>query len=386
MLVHNKAVADSNMRYLETGVTFRSHGQQVREDGEVRGPESVLNHICVTRDMEATVRVLSDATTDHSVIVASVLVNRVAPTTKSINRRNFKALERPALLQALDSWPWSDVFQIRDLDRVLDFVSRGIDHVFDQAAPSKAITVKEGSLPLYHQPDSLALMAKRDSLGRGPRYKAARNKVTAMVRRDKEMSNLSKLSESGNSPTVLWEIANAAVDKPRQPLLASVKKADGTDTEGNLEAANVVNAYYVEKVRKIGAGRGVQNSTRESATKPRSRDTRGNISFTFSLDFANASRIAKVITGLKTTSVLGTNGIPVAVLKMGSNVLAGPISHLVNMSLSAGVFPSAFKTALIHPVYKVGGIVMILGSQLSICTQNAHIPSVFLHALNANSS
>jgi hypothetical protein len=41
--------------------------------------------------------------------------------------------------------------------------------------------------------------------------------------------------------------------------------------------------------------------------------------------------------------------------KMGSDMLAGPVSHLVNMSLSAGVFPSAIKTALIHPVYKGGG-------------------------------
>jgi hypothetical protein len=44
-----------------------------------------------------------------------------------------------------------------------------------------------------------------------------------------------------------------------------------------------------------------------------------------------------------------------SVLKMGSDMLAGPLSHLVNMSLSAGVFPSAFKMALIHPVYKGGG-------------------------------
>jgi hypothetical protein len=65
----------------------------------------------------------------------------------------------------------------------------------DQAAPTKVITVKEGLLPLYLRPNTLAIMAKRDSLSRGPRYKAARNKVTAMVRRDKEMSNLSKLSE-----------------------------------------------------------------------------------------------------------------------------------------------------------------------------------------------
>jgi hypothetical protein len=141
--------------------------------------------------------------------------------------------------------PWFDVFQIKDPDKVLDFVTRGIVHGLDQAAPSKAITVKEGLLPHYLRPDTLARMDKRDSLGRGPRYKAARNKVTALVRRDKEMSNLSKLSELGNSPTVLWEIANAAVGKPRKPHPASVKKADGTDTEGSLEAANVV-AYYVE--------------------------------------------------------------------------------------------------------------------------------------------
>jgi hypothetical protein len=57
-------------------------------------------------------------------------------------------------------------------------------------------------------------MAKRDSLGRGPRYRAARNRVTVMVRWVKEASNLAKLAESGNSPAVLWEIANAAVGKP----------------------------------------------------------------------------------------------------------------------------------------------------------------------------
>jgi hypothetical protein len=45
----------------------------------------------------------------------------------------------------------------------------------------------------------------------------------------------------------------------------------------------------------------------------------------------------------------------VAILKMGSDVLAGPISHLGNMLLSAGIFASAFKTALIHPAYKGGG-------------------------------
>jgi hypothetical protein len=353
LLAHDSAIAEANMRYLMTGVTYRSHGRHEREDGEARAHESILDHVYVTRDLEATVAVLTDSTTDHFPVVAAVKINQVTPTLKIMKRRNFKALERPALLQALEAWPWSDVYGIRDPDKVLDFVTRGIVNGLDQAAPVKSITVREGSLPVYLRPDTLALMAKRDSLGRGPRYRAVRNRVTALVRRDKEASNLAKLVESGNSPAVLWEIANAAVGKPRQPLPTSVTRADGTQTEGNLETADTINGYYVQKVLRIRAGRGVQNTSRKTSTTSRDGDGRGKNNFAFG--FASAGRIAKVFSGLKSTSALGTDGIPVSVLKMGSDMLAGPVSHLVNMSLSAGVFPSAFKTALIHPVYKGGG-------------------------------
>jgi hypothetical protein len=191
----------------------------------------------------------------------------------------------------------------------------------DLAVPLKMIMVKEGGvLPLFLRPETLALMAKRDSLGHGPRYKAVRNKVTAMVWRDKEMSDLAKLSKSGNSPTVLWEIANAAVGKSCQPLPASVRKADGTDKKGNLEAANVVNLYYVEKVRKFVPA-GESRTALERALQGPGAEIRGN-KFPSPFGFAIAGRISKVITGPKNTSALGTDGIPVAVLNMGSDTLA----------------------------------------------------------------
>jgi hypothetical protein len=60
MLAHDNAIAEANMRYLTTGVTYRSHGQHKREDGEVRGHQSVLDHVCVTKDLKATVSVLAD--------------------------------------------------------------------------------------------------------------------------------------------------------------------------------------------------------------------------------------------------------------------------------------------------------------------------------------
>jgi hypothetical protein len=135
LLAHDNAIEEANMRYLTTGVTYRLHGLHKRKDGEARGHESVLNHVCVTRDLKATVTVLTDSTKDHFPVVAAIKVNRVNPTQKTMERRNFKALERPALLQALDAWPWSDVYGIRDPDKVLDFITRGIVNGLDQAAP-----------------------------------------------------------------------------------------------------------------------------------------------------------------------------------------------------------------------------------------------------------
>jgi hypothetical protein len=203
LLVHDNTIAEANMRYLMTKGSYRSHGLHKREDGELRGQESVLDHVCVTKDLEARVSVLTNLTTDHFPVVAAIKVNRVTSTQKTLNRRNFKALERPALIHALEFCPWSDVYGSRDPDKVLDFITKGIVNSLDQAAPSKTIKVKEGLLPLYLRPDRVVMMAKRDTLGRVPRYKAARNRVTALVRRDKEASNLAKLTESGNSPAVL---------------------------------------------------------------------------------------------------------------------------------------------------------------------------------------
>jgi hypothetical protein len=76
---------------LKSCSTYRSHGRHEREEGEVRAHESVLDHIYVARDLEATVAVLSDSTTDHYPVVAAVKVNKVTPTLKIMKRRKLKA-------------------------------------------------------------------------------------------------------------------------------------------------------------------------------------------------------------------------------------------------------------------------------------------------------
>jgi hypothetical protein len=92
MLAHDNAVADANMRYLEMGIKYRSHGRHVREDGKAREYESILDHMCVSWDLVATINVLTDTTTDHFPLLASVSIDKLTPSNKSIEQRIFKKL------------------------------------------------------------------------------------------------------------------------------------------------------------------------------------------------------------------------------------------------------------------------------------------------------
>jgi hypothetical protein len=51
MLAHNTAVAEANIRYMETGIRYRYHGRHVREDGKAREDKSTLDHMCVSKDL-----------------------------------------------------------------------------------------------------------------------------------------------------------------------------------------------------------------------------------------------------------------------------------------------------------------------------------------------
>jgi hypothetical protein len=52
---------------------------------------------------------------------------------------------------------------------------------------------------------------------------------------------------------------------------------------------------------------------------------------------------------------LGVDEIPTSVLKRGVEILMGPISHLVNRSLSEGKVPDQFKIGRVPSIHKGKG-------------------------------
>jgi hypothetical protein len=192
-------------------------------------------------------------------------------------------------------------------------------------------------------------------------------------------SSAETLSKASSDPRVLWQLANNALSKAPASLPPALVNAAGNMTSGKPGAAETINAYFIGKVDSLCAtsesstatsdavhpamdasdsgvdiadkatevadqatevadkareaadkGTDVPDPARESA-KPKGRS--------FKFTFENAGKIAKIIRGLKATEAMGIDDIPTSVLKKGVEVLAGPISHLVNCSLAEGRVP-----------------------------------------------
>jgi hypothetical protein len=262
------------------------------------------------------------------------------------------------------------VYAIKDVDDILNFITSGIVWAFDIIAPEKEIRVKQGQ-NLYLTRETLEAMRKRNS-ATGKRYCNLRNEVSRLIRRDKQDSNLLSLKKARNDPKVLWQLGDQELGKVRLSLPASITGANGPTTTP-MEAADVMNKFFIDKVDDLRKKALLPRETPEdlqetpddlqdaphvaqevdNVLQEANDDTMLSSQVPpFHFKFANAKRTSEAKKGLNNTEALGVEEIPTSVLKKGVEILAGPISHLVNRSLAEGKVPAQFKIVRVHPIHK----------------------------------
>lgn len=66
------------------------------------------------------------------------------------------------------------------------------------------------------------------------------------------------------------------------------------------------------------------------------------------------TEVLNEIKSLKNTSSVGCDGICTQILKETATLIASPLTHIINLSIQNGVFPSLLKCSIIKPLYKKG--------------------------------
>ena len=267
---------------------------------------------------------------------------------KTIFRRDLDRIVTSELEDALQEYDWSSLYNMSDPNEAVSLIVKNVEAALDKVAPLKPITFRPDKPKLSLRQDTLDAMSLRDAArksGNRSNFKALRNKVTRLVKRDKINSVLTRLKKKPG-PKRVWQEAKTILGRGRGANLPSC-----TNNDNPADTADHQNKFFIEKVAGLVASLNPSSDSASEETPVNNEHPTDSFAF----KFVTAGDITRIIKELKNTKAEGVDNIPTVVWKKGVVVLAGPIARLCNISLSTGVFPDIFKQALVHPVHKGSG-------------------------------
>ena len=347
------------LQWAPTGPTFKSYGL-------FNG-----NHILSTLDLvysrsnrEVVATVLSDGGCDHWPVLASLKGAPSGRGPKRVTRRdrNWQKINSFALNQFLLSWDWGPLLATTDVKKAANLIQDATTAAVDYAVP-----VREYSTPnlgVRLKADTRAVMRQRDAAkiqGR-KHYKQLRNRALSLIRRDFVQNSLARIERGGTDAA--WKICAEVNGKEKSPALPMPKTCSSDE-----EAANLCNAFYIDKVTNLrGNIRSWQNSRGgisddSSGTNPkamsqpprRSHNFEGtSVESTFKFHSVGTAAVRRALGKLKAKPACGTDGVPILIYKLAWGPLALPLVKLINLVLTTGVWPDSWKESIVTPVLKAG--------------------------------
>ncbi len=341
--------------------TFESYGSYKSTDGKYLKRTSILDHVYSLGNSDVDVSVVSVRATDHLPVRAVVPTVKLESSRKKwVTRRPLAKLSGPELCLAIDQAFKEtpiNLYACDDVDVVHDTIVSVITKALDMVAPHRMVpSDRPDRPPLFLAKDTLQAMKSRDAAATqcSPEYRALRNKVCRLLRRDRLKSSLNLINRSKNNPKKLWALTRSFIGANTNfDLPSSLVLEDGEVCSDQKAVADTLNSFFIEKITKIRNDIGATGS--RAGGNVCDDETVNNNSGVFHFKYPSAEKVKAIIMSLKNTGALGMDEIPVSVLKLGAPVLSGPIAHLIRLSFGSSRVPSGFKLAIVKPIYKGKG-------------------------------
>ena len=322
----------------------------------VEGPTHTKGHtldLVMSRADEDTVSscTISDFISDHNAILIKLNTSRLHPLRKTITCRKLRSINIPALASDISSS--SLVTSLPDgVDDAVQAYNNILARLLDKHAPEKKLSVVERpSQPWITEEIKAMKRVKRKSelLWRKSRsenhrqeYRLHCDAVKKVIKKAKSQYFLTKIEQCEGDQKKLFNIVDS--------LLGRGKSTELPHSASPIDLAEAFNDFFITKIAKIRTD--LQNL--ESTTSTLSFDLQSALApSTSKLSQFSMCSVEDIEKMLKTSSKASCqlDPIPTTILRQ-LPCLTPVITNIVNLSLSAGYFPSTLKSAIVKPLLK----------------------------------
>ena len=177
-------------------------------------------------------------------------------------------------------------------------------------------------------------------------------KLNHVLRKTERLYYQQELQNSQNNLRKSWTILKSIINKNKNTSQSPTKVfINGKLNENSTEIANHFNTFFTE------VGPNLDKKIPRTNTDP-IKLIPGNYTINLFLNPVTEDEVSKMVSVLKDCAV-GWDFFPAFIFKENKQILNKLLTHLINLSLEQGVFPSQLKIANIVPIFKAGEIEIV---------------------------
>lgn len=313
---------------------------------------SCLDHFIIkTKKLNSTF-VLHSSITDHEAIILCIDVKQ--------------ARRAPAIISKIDYTTLDDTMASLNLNPVLTATDPNIAanllvNLLAQALvsntkllrlPRRARTIKP-----WITPGLLRCIRNRDLMHKklkifpndailSTTYRRYRNFCNDILKKVKREYQRKEIQDAGTNSKKIWNVikSNTNMNKSKDSAINLLNMSSTLS-----KSVNDVNEYFVN------IGKSLADKIKMSANVHRTPSiSNSHMPHSFALFDTDEVEVENIILSLKSNCAMGWDGIPTMFLKIYKDQLVPSITHVCKLSLSTGIFPDAFKKAVVKPIFKSG--------------------------------
>ena len=181
-------------------------------------------------------------------------------------------------------------------------------------------------------------------------YKNYRNHLNSLLRRAERQHYSIQFQQNQNNLKRSWSLIKDVINKKSQFSNHSFIIGGDTVTRNDI-IAEQFNKFF------INVGKSLAKNIPETNIDPISF-INSNITESMFLDNIDEYELKQILIDLKNTSP-GYDGICAKIVKSSYSLILEPLLHVLNLSVTQGIFPNELKIAKVIPLYKGGDVTCI---------------------------
>ena len=183
------------------------------------------------------------------------------------------------------------------------------------------------------------------------KYKAYRNKLTALLRTAEKTYYQELLNKSKGDSKKTWDIINNVLRKnPKKSISIENFQISGDKIIGKTNISNAFNDHFVH----IGSKLQSQLPLKAEKSTNFEQFLKNKNKMTMFLQPVSESDVINIVNKFKNKNSTDLDGIKMSLVKKIILAIATPLTHIINLSLETGIFPDHMKYAKVIPVHKSG--------------------------------